>query len=92
MTLRFARTVDGVEDANGPLRLARECFLEMIADGELKTDVDGDEVNGRAVMYINHDIHAKDFSLRQLVEALGIPMAFDQSTEDAIRSALEREP
>jgi 3-deoxy-D-arabino-heptulosonate 7-phosphate (DAHP) synthase len=70
--------------------LARECFLNMLADAKrFDEDVDGDEVNGRAVMYVSYHITTDESQFRELVDALGIKVGWTESTFDAVTRAIE---
>ncbi len=70
--------------------MARECFLNMLADAKrFDEDVDGDEVNGRTVMYVSYHITTDESQFRELVDALGIKVGWSESTMDALTRAIE---
>jgi hypothetical protein len=72
---------------------AREAFLNLIADARrFDEQVDGDEVNGRAVVYISYVIETGHEQLKDLAEALGIKLRFAETAGDAIKRALDLPP
>lgn len=72
----------------------REAFLNMIADAKVwKENVDGDEVNGRAVIYVDYDINVGHEQLSALCETIGIKEDFTVfSLFEAINRAVETDP
>ncbi len=68
------------------LQLARDCFLEIIEtadEWDIQTDLDA---NDRP--QTTYRLDCREFELRQLVEALGIPIRDDESAGAAIERAI----
>lgn len=68
------------------IKLARDCFLSMIAEARTwRENVDGDiDNNGRTVMYIDYDMNVRHSDLEELANVLGIENAWDETIKDAI--------
>lgn len=69
-----------------PIAMARECFLNMIADARrFDEQVDGDETG----VSVDFFIETGESQLRELCESLGIKPKWQQSTMEAITEALD---
>jgi hypothetical protein len=67
------------------MTIARDCLLNLIADAKrFDEDVDGDEVNGRSVVYVDYHITTSDSQLRDLAETLGITPRWGETVGDAL--------
>lgn len=91
------RTRDVMDDHfqrvhDNALALARDCLLNLVADAKrFDEDVDGDEVNGRAVVYIAYHITTDESQLRDLAEALGIRLGWNETVGDALKRAIRED-
>lgn len=73
-------------DAADKLRLARECFLDLVESAdEWGIETDLDQHDRPATRYT---LRCRDFELRQLVEALGIRIRDDELAGAAIERAI----
>jgi hypothetical protein len=67
---------------------AREVLTYLYAEcTRWQEDIDGDTVNGRTVVYVNHDIRIRGALLEELIDMAGIPQAGGESTLEALRRA-----
>jgi F420-0:gamma-glutamyl ligase len=71
------------------LEMAREALLDLIADAaKFEEDVDGDEQNGRPIVIINYDLRVNERALRELAEALSVPIRLGETAGDALKRAI----
>lgn len=84
MEIHFQRVHDEA------VALARECFLNMLADAKrFDEDVDGDcDGDGRPQVFVSYHITTDESQFRELVEALGIKIGWSETTMDALTREL----
>lgn len=80
------------EGERDPLEDAREALLNMIADAKRwEADYDGDaDEYGRLVTTLDYHLTTSHHQLKELVEAVGIKVAYDETPGDALDRALAR--
>lgn len=79
------------EEGGASVELARECFLNMIADAtRWEEDVDGDcDGDGRPTMTIDYHLTVGHSQLQELCDVLGIKAKrYDETLKDAIDAAV----
>lgn len=76
------------------LEVARECLLSLFADASrFDEDCDGDmDAEGRRTFSCRYHITTEHHQLRELCEAVGIRIAFDEMPKNAIDRALAEPP
>jgi len=86
--------VEAAIDWKAKFEAAREAFLNMIADShqwEIEYDADTNS-NGMQVDCSSYSIDGPIENLRDICEAFGIRQKYEQSLDDAILEAVEKEP
>ena len=80
------------DDTGAAIAVARECFLNMVADAQKwEVDVDGDvDADGHQTITVTYHLVVDGFSFEQLPEALGIRPKYMETMQDAIEREVNK--